>query len=79
MKKEELVVILAGKYGLEKPAAKPKKKKAAGKILSKEDIKSRIVELRASADAARGNKDHKQTKLLRRRIHTLKRRLSKVS
>jgi cysteinyl-tRNA synthetase len=78
MKKEELIAILAEKLGLEKPISKPKKKKA-GKALSKDAIKSKIAELRESRDAARASKDNKQVDALRRRIHLLKRRLSKAA
>lgn len=79
MKKDELLAILAEKHSLEKPAPKPKKKKAAGKVLGKVEIKSKIVELKALRDAAKAKKARKQVSTLRRRIHGLKRRLNKVA
>jgi hypothetical protein len=78
MKKEELVALLAEKYGLEKPEHKPKKKKAKGKMLDKDHIKAKIVELKALRDEARTKNNHKQTATLRRRIHQLKRRMRKI-
>jgi len=79
MKKEELVVALAEKYGLEKPAVKPKKKKAKGAAPTKDQIKGKLVELKALRDKAKASNDRKQASVLRRRIHGLKRRLGKAA
>ena len=80
MKKDELLVELAQKLGLEKPAATPKKKKkAAGEPLGKSALKEKIVGLKEQRDKARADGDKKKKATLRRRIHTLKRRMRKIA
>lgn len=79
MKKEELIEFIAGEMGLEKPAPKPKKKKAGGPALTKEQIKAKITELRAAREAAQKTNDPKKVDELRRRIHSLKRRQRKAA
>lgn len=79
MKKEELITLLAEKLGLEKPEPKPKKKRAKGKMLDKDGIKAKIIELKALRDAARAKNDRKQAAMLRRRIHRLNRRMRRIA
>jgi hypothetical protein len=74
MKKDQLVEALAQKLGLEKPASRPPKPKSAG-TLDKAGMKHKIVELKAERAKAREGKDKKKTTMLRRRIHSLKRRM----
>lgn len=75
-KKEELVEILAEKLGIEKPH---KTKKFKHKTpLDKSAIKAKITELKAERKKAHSDNDRKAANVLRRRIHSLKRRLQKV-
>jgi hypothetical protein len=78
MKKEQLLEALAHQLGLEKPAARAKKEKPA-ETLDKASLKKKIVDLKAARDTARGGKDKKKASILRRRIHSLKRRMGKVA
>jgi uncharacterized protein YpiB (UPF0302 family) len=79
MKKEELVEYIAGELGLEKPAAKPKKKKAASAVLTKGQIAAKITGLKTARDEARKKDDKKMVDQLRRRLHILKRRQKKAA
>jgi len=74
MKKEELIHVLVERLGVVVPE---KKTKPASLAMSKPALKKKIAELRAATDAARSQHDRGKTDLLRRRIHSLKRRLRK--
>jgi hypothetical protein len=77
LKKSELIDMIAENLGIEKPHRVHKKSKHHF-ALDKAGIKNRIAELREAKKATREKKDHKQTAILRRRIHVLKRRISKI-
>jgi hypothetical protein len=80
MKKDELIGILAEQLGLEKPAAKPTKKKAsAGAMLDKPAMKQKIVDLKAQRNNARESNDKKKVVVLRKQIHSLRRRMRKIA
>jgi hypothetical protein len=49
------------------------------KMADKARIKTKIKEMKASRDAALAAHDHKQLKLVRRRIHSLKRSIHKAT
>lgn len=78
MKKEELITIIAGHLGLEKPVRKAKKKKRSAP-LDKKAIKKMIAKLKEERDKARSGDVRKEVSILRKRIHALKRRLRKVA
>lgn len=78
MKKEQLVELLAQKLGLEKPLSQVKKTKSA-ETRGKNVLKQKIVELKTERGKAREAKDKKKATLLRRRIHSLKRRMGKAA
>lgn len=77
MNKQELIDAVAAKLNLEKPAAKPKKSKKVA--LDKTAIRQKITKLRELRATARANSDRKQVKLLRRRLHLLKRQLTRAA
>ncbi len=79
LKKEELVQLLAEKLNLEISEQKPKPAKKAPTSLGKSDLKAKIIELKAQRDKARTDGQPKQSDLLRRRIHTLKRRMRRIA
>ncbi len=80
MKKDELITVIAEKLSLEKPAVKPKKTKKSGVApLGKDALKKKIAELRSDREKAQADSDKKKNELLRRRIHTLKRRMRKIA
>jgi cell division protein FtsX len=72
MKKEELVHALVEHLGIAVP---DKKHKAASVKLDKSDLRKMMSDLRMSQKAARSKDDRKTVDTLRRRIHSLKRRL----
>ena len=77
MKKEELIHILVERLGIAVP---DKKHHAAVKgTMNKSALKKKIAELHAARDAAHSENDRAKTDLLRRRIHSLKHRLRKLS
>ena len=78
MKKEQLVEALAQKLGLEKPLSRPPKAKSAA-TLDKTGMKQKIVQLKADRQKAREAKDKKKTAVLRKRIHSLKRRMGSAA
>jgi hypothetical protein len=77
MKKEELVQILVERLGI----AVPDKKDHADARgpMNKSALKRKIAELHTSQDSARSEHDRGKVDLLRRRIHSLKHRLRKIS
>ena len=77
MKKEELIEALAEKLGLEKPV-RTKRKKSKSAPLGKAALKQRLAELREQRKQARSAANRKQVQLLRRRIHSTKRRLRRA-
>ena len=79
MKKEELVQLLAEKLSLEIPKQESKPAKKAPTSLGKSDLKAKIIELKAQHDKARADGQPKQSNLLRRRIHVLKRRMRRIA
>lgn len=80
MKKEELITAVAGELGLEQPKPSAKKQKKSKALpLDKGTLKKKIVELKEQGEKARAAKNKKEVVLLRRRIHSLKRRLRKVA
>ena len=76
MKKEELIGLLVERLGIEIPE---KKTKTAASPKGKAALKKQITELKAEREAARGEKNSKKVTLLRRRIHSLKRRIQKIA
>ena len=81
MKKDELIAALAEKLDLEKPAVRPKKKgkKSGAAPLDRAALKAKIAELRGERDKARADNDGKKIEVLRRRLHSLKRRMRRVA
>jgi len=83
MKKDELIALLAGDQGIEVPAKKPAAAKktsgAKGAKMDRPAVQKKLAELKAEQVTARAAGDKKQTALLRRRIHTLKRRSRKLN
>ena len=79
MKKDELIHAIAEKLGLEAPVKRPKKAKKTSTQLDKGAIKKKIVELKGLHDAARSKEDRKGANLLRKRIHSLKRRMRRIA
>ena len=75
MKKEELVHILIERMGIVVP---DKKKKSVPAPIDRPTLKARITELQTTKVAARAEHNRKTADLLRRRIHSLKRRLRKM-
>ena len=71
LKKEELVDVLAGKLGIEKPHAL-----AVG--VDKGKIKAQIRELKKRRDEALKNKDREQLRATRKQLHRLRRKLRKA-
>lgn len=78
MKKEELIGVLADKLGIVPTEKKPKKPKKSATPMNKNTIKKKLMQLREERDTARSGGDSKKTALLRRRIHSLKRRMRKI-
>ncbi len=77
MKKEELISFLVEKLEIEVPE---KKTKVAAKPKNKAQMKKLIHDLRAEQDTVRAGKDSKnEVAILRRRIHSLKRQLRKMT
>jgi hypothetical protein len=77
MKKDELIHILVERHGIAVP---DKKHHTAPRgPMGKTALKNKIAALHVEQDAARSAHDNKQADLLRRRIHTLKHRLRKIS
>ena len=80
MKKDELITVIADKLSLEKPAAKPKKKKKSGAApLGKDALRKKIAELRSEREKARTDNNKEKNELFRKRIHLLKRRMRKIA
>lgn len=77
MKKEELISVLVEKLDIEIPQ---KKTKAAAAPRNKAQMKEMILDLRAEKDAARaGGESKKKVAILRKRIHTLRRQLRRMT
>jgi hypothetical protein len=76
MKKEELIHALVEHLGIAVP---DKKHRGARTKLNKSDLRKMMSDLRVSQKAARGGHDRKTLTTLRRRIHSLKRRLRKAA
>jgi len=79
MKKDELITVIAEKLSLEKPAAKPKKKKSGAAPLGKDALKKKIAELRSEREKAQADNNKEKNELFRKRIHLLKRRMRKIA
>ena len=78
-KKDEMLDLLVEKLGIEKPEKKAKSSKAAKTHMDKASIKAKVAALRQEWDSAREAKDKKKANLLRKRIHSLKRRMHKAA
>lgn len=76
MKKEELIHVLVERLGIVVPE---KKTKAARAPVNKKTLKKKIVELRDAKETARSEHSRKRVDVLRRRIHSVKRRLRKTA
>lgn len=76
MKKEELIHNLVTRLGIAVPAKTTKKARA---VVDKSTLKKKIAALQAAKTAARETGDRKKTSAIRRRIHTVKRRLRKMA
>jgi cysteinyl-tRNA synthetase len=77
MKKEELIHILVERLGIAVP---DKTHHAAVKgPMNKGALKKKIAELHEARDAVRTEHDRAKADLLRRRLHSLKRRLRNLS
>jgi cell division protein FtsX len=76
MKKEELLNLFVEKLGIEIPEKK-KKKKALPR--DKAALREKITQLKLERKTARAEKDSKKVALLRKRIHSLKRRIQKIA
>lgn len=80
MKKDELVTVIAEKLSLEKPAVKPKKKKKSASVpLDKAALKKKVDELKGEREKVRADQDKKKNEMLRRRIHSMKRRMRRIA
>lgn len=81
MKKDELINLLVEKLEITVPEKKSKKKKKGPSTpLNKAQIKQLIVDLRAQKEAARADQASKaKVDILRKRIHSLKRRVRKMA
>jgi cell division protein FtsX len=76
MKKEELLHLLVERLGI----AVPEKKHTLVQVpVDKTTLKTRIAELQTAKAAARLEHNRKKANLLRRRIHSTKRRLRKMA
>jgi cell division protein FtsX len=75
MKKDELVHILVERMGIAVPE---KKEKSAPVPIDKSALKARITELQTAKVSARAEHNRQRANLLRRRIHSMKRRLRKM-
>lgn len=85
MKKDELLIFIKEARGIkeeepEKEKEKKKKKKFGERqILSKKEIRKKIIQLREEKRAAQEIRDRKKTDLLRRHISRLKKQTRKIA
>lgn len=73
MHKEELIDILCEKMGIEKP------QHAVKTGVGRRKLKAEIRSLKKARDEAIASKDSKTLKRIRRKLHTKKRRLTRVT